>query len=256
MKSPHIIFIDFDGTLVTKERRVPRENLDAIQKVRSLGHKVFVNTGRSYANCPPGLLEFVDAFDGLVCGNGSYITCNGEVLQNIYLSDELFTSIAKFFLSHPESSCIFQSDRLLLGTGDNINVFAPGCEILHSADEIAEKYMNARFNVFCVEGQMNPEFFTLFGDFIRVFQCRTYADCVTKGLSKEIGAKAVAEHFSIPMENTVAIGDSENDVPMFNCCGTAVAVGNAPDPIKAFADIVTAPNHEFGVAKILYELFA
>ncbi len=255
MKDPHIIFIDFDGTLISDSYNIPKENIEAINAVRRLGHKVFLNTGRSYANCPEELLRHSDSFDGLICGNGSYIRYNGEVIRNVHLPFDLFLSIFKYFFERQDRACVFQSSELILKTGRNADAFCPEGKIIHSVSEITENYSDAKINVFCAEGHLDDDFYEFFGDFIQVYQCKTYADCVTKGYSKALGVQKIIELLSFPSENTVAVGDSENDLPMFSCCGTSVAMGNAPESVKAAADFISTASRECGVAAALYHLF-
>jgi len=51
----------------------------------------------------------------------------------------------------------------------------------------------------------------------------------------------------IPMNETLVIGDSDNDVPMFRAAGFAVAVENASDAVKAQADAMTLDCDHDGV---------
>ena len=46
----------------------------------------------------------------------------------------------------------------------------------------------------------------------------------------------------------MAIGDENNDIEMIEYAGLGVAMGNAPAPIKALADVTTTSNEEDGVA--------
>ena len=55
----------------------------------------------------------------------------------------------------------------------------------------------------------------------------------------------------IPMNETLAIGDSENDLDILRAVGTGIAMGNAPADIKRYADEVTLSNDEDGVAVVL-----
>ena len=47
----------------------------------------------------------------------------------------------------------------------------------------------------------------------------------------------------------MAIGDSSSDAEILKRCGLGVAMGNAPEAIKALADDVTTLNVENGVAR-------
>lgn len=62
------------------------------------------------------------------------------------------------------------------------------------------------------------------------------------------GLKAMARFFNIPIEDTVAIGDEINDIPMFHAAGLSIAMGNAEDEVKKHSDVVTLSNDENGVA--------
>ena len=44
----------------------------------------------------------------------------------------------------------------------------------------------------------------------------------------------MAAHFNIPIEDTVAIGDNFNDVPMLEVAGLSVAMGNAEEDVKSY----------------------
>ena len=45
--------------------------------------------------------------------------------------------------------------------------------------------------------------------------------------------------------------DGANDVPMLRCVPHSIAMGNAPDFVKAICEYVTAPLHEDGLARAL-----
>ncbi|MBJ3788111.1 HAD-IIB family hydrolase, partial [Bacillus sp. OA1] len=62
------------------------------------------------------------------------------------------------------------------------------------------------------------------------------------------GIQQMAAHFNIPIEDTVAIGDNFNDVPMLEVAGLSVAMGNAEEDVKKLCDVVTLTNNEHGVA--------
>ena len=68
------------------------------------------------------------------------------------------------------------------------------------------------------------------------------------GVDKGMGLKKLAELLSIPMESTMAIGDTENDLAIIEAAGIGVAMGNATDAVKARADYVTTTNTKDGVA--------
>lgn len=67
----------------------------------------------------------------------------------------------------------------------------------------------------------------------------------------------IADHYKVRMEDTVAVGDWLNDVPMLRAAGRSYAMGQAPEDVKRAASQVLTENSETGggIARIVDELF-
>ena len=63
--------------------------------------------------------------------------------------------------------------------------------------------------------------------------------------------RRVAEHYDIPREQVMAVGDESNDVGMLEWAGIGVAVNNATLPARAAADVIVSSNDENGVAEAI-----
>ncbi|MBQ9151753.1 MAG: HAD family hydrolase [Clostridia bacterium] len=72
-----------------------------------------------------------------------------------------------------------------------------------------------------------------------------------KGSDKETALTILAEYLCLDMADIIAFGDDVNDLGMLRAAGTAVAVANAIDEVKAVADYVTDSNDEDGVARFI-----
>lgn len=59
------------------------------------------------------------------------------------------------------------------------------------------------------------------------------------------------ERLEASPDQCYAIGDSANDIPMFQCVPHSIAMGDAPDAVKRTVSYVTAPLREDGLAKAL-----
>ena len=57
----------------------------------------------------------------------------------------------------------------------------------------------------------------------------------------------LAQYYGIPIEQTMAFGDQNNDITMIKTAGIGVAVGNATEELKQAADFVTKTISEDGV---------
>ena len=68
------------------------------------------------------------------------------------------------------------------------------------------------------------------------------------GVNKGTGLRFLAERLGVPMELTMACGDSENDLSMLKAAHVAVAMENAKPAVKEAATFITLSNEESGVA--------
>ena len=78
-------------------------------------------------------------------------------------------------------------------------------------------------------------------------------EIITKGINKGLAISWLCDRYGIPIEDTIAIGDSENDIAMIKTAGLGVAMGNAMPLVKQSADYIADTNDNDGVAKVIYE---
>ena len=71
------------------------------------------------------------------------------------------------------------------------------------------------------------------------------------GVTKGAALRELAVLTGIPVEETIAVGDSGNDIAMLEAAGLAVAMGNADEELKAVADVTVATNEEDGCAEAI-----
>ncbi len=78
-----------------------------------------------------------------------------------------------------------------------------------------------------------------------------FLEFASPDVTKASGIAFVAEHLGFSQERTVGFGDGENDVPLLEWTGYAVAVENADDRVLAVADFVCPSVDEEGVAQVI-----
>jgi Cof subfamily protein (haloacid dehalogenase superfamily) len=84
---------------------------------------------------------------------------------------------------------------------------------------------------------------------------RTYLEILDPGVSKGKGLLLALHDRGISPIETIAFGDEENDLPMFEAAGFSIAPGSAKETVKAKADLVIGSNAEDGIAVFLEETF-
>ncbi len=72
-----------------------------------------------------------------------------------------------------------------------------------------------------------------------------------KDVNKAAALRRIADHYGIPMERTLAIGDAANDLEMIQAAGVGVAVANSPAELQQHADWVAPSNNDQGVLAAL-----
>ncbi len=80
-----------------------------------------------------------------------------------------------------------------------------------------------------------------------------YLNIVHGGADKGKALALVCEHVGVPLSEALAIGDAAPDLEMMRVAGLSMAMGNAPDEVKAQVDVVGPGNVEDGVAWAIRE---
>ncbi|MDE6884633.1 MAG: HAD hydrolase family protein, partial [Clostridia bacterium] len=65
--------------------------------------------------------------------------------------------------------------------------------------------------------------------------------------------KWLCNKYGISTDESIAMGDSENDIEMIKAAGLGIAVGNAMPNVKLAADYIADTNDNDAVAKVIYE---
>ena len=82
-----------------------------------------------------------------------------------------------------------------------------------------------------------------------------YLEVMNLPASKTNAINFLMKAYGISREQTIAIGDNFNDKEMIEFAGMGIAMGNAPDEVKAAADFITDTNNNDGVRKALENFF-
>jgi len=105
------------------------------------------------------------------------------------------------------------------------------------------------------EAEKVKRFRLYFNDSLRFSGARTpaypgvdFINVVDPQVSKGRALEALASYLGIPLTEVIAIGDGINDIPLLSMAGLAIAMGDAPEEVKAIADYVTSDVDHSGVA--------
>jgi len=264
VKAVQLVGIDLDGTLLDNDNRISPRAREAIRQVRGEGVAVTLCTGRMFASARPYALE-LELDIPLVTYQGALVksSLSQEVLYqrflplelaarivelarklrlqvNCYYGDRLYvegyTPLTRQYAARAGVKLNLVGDLLAFMDEDPIKLVALGSDqsLLGRLEELVQKEVGDR--VYITRSQ--PE----------------YLEFTHPQATKADGLKAVTRRLGFDLERVMVIGDSFNDLAMFDCAGLPVAMGNAPLEVQARARWVTAKNEDDGVAQALEEL--
>lgn len=278
MNNVKAIFLDMDGTILHENNKASNYTKDVVDELREKGFKVFLATGRSYSEIHQLVPEGFKV-DGIISSNGT----TGEIEdQNLFkhsLSLEQVKKIVKLAQQQHIYYEVFPfgAQRIVLKEDyqwmrDMITGETPPNNVSHSEwtsrlDAMKDK-IDWRDDLPDLDYSkiylFNPNLdkITTFRDeliqnkvllSISVSNSSRYnAETMVYNTDKGTGIKEMIEHFGIQQEETLVIGDSDNDRAMFDFGHYTVAMKNARQEIKDITDEVTEEtNEEDGAAKYL-----
>jgi len=274
-----LLFTDLDGTLLDDAKNISETDMASIHAMIAAGHKFVMTTGRpltsvkriaeKYGFLKPGY--FLVSFNGGLiydCGSGnSILTRRISVDQVKFIMDEAHkrgmhahTYAGDLVVSEYETEQLKTYCRLM--QMDYVVV-----------DDIREYYgeqqkENGPINV-VVKPPIKVNVITPF-EHSSLVDFRAEMRTVTAGKLFDVFSKPemlefshmlsnkgeavrfMADFYHESIENTVAVGDEENDCPMIEAAGVGVAMANASPVVKSVADYVTTrDNNHSGIAEVI-----
>lgn len=243
-----MIFFDVDGTLVDHATgQISVKTCQAVKQLHEKGYLLCVATGRPTASLP----DFGDLhFDAFCTFNGSLCYTEQEIIHSTPISPEDVKQVLDNAdaLGRPVSVA---TQKRLAANGvdkDLADYYRLAGLELTAADDFPEVLQEPVYQM--MVGSRESEFDALVqgatGVKIAVSWDRA-VDVIPAGSGKGKAIGKILEHFNLKPEQAMAFGDSYNDVEMMQAVGTGVAMGNAPEQLKAVADAICGSVSEDGI---------
>lgn len=261
-----MIVMDMDDTLLNADHIISDANKKAILTAQSQGITIVLASGRP----TPAMARFADELqlnsqNGYVISyNGAYVTdwSNKEVLfetcltkyendllvdaahaQNLnlhtYIEGDIVTDAMNPY-TDIEADLTSMPIRLV----DNLKQTVKG--------KVPKLLMVAEPSVLKAAAEKLKQ--SLAGRFMISISKPYFLEFTNQEVDKSRGISVLCEKMGISKNDVMAIGDSYNDLTMIRDCGIGVAMANAPDDIKAIANVATLSNEESGVAHIIKQV--
>jgi len=258
-----LLVIDIDGTLVGKDSTISPENREALAKVREMGIRVSLSTGRAIRACLSIISQL--AFDGYhIFFDGALVSTPdhdkevyaqpldremvkqavefahaNDINIDLYSASHYFVERetwssnihSKFFGIEPtmtDFTGLWEQERIIKG-----GMVATSPQEAAKARAIRDRF-NSSLHFSWVTTPSYPGV-----DFVNI---------VAPGVSKGKALEVLSAYLRIDLSEIIAIGDGENDIPLLTSAGLGIAMGNASTEVKAIADEITLDIKHNGLA--------
>ncbi len=255
-----LLATDLDGTLLKNDKSISKENLEAIEYFKANGGKFTFITGR----LPVGAKRIYNLVKpnapiGCINGGGIFDWENEKLLWHKALSDE-----ALFLAEYVDKN--MPTMGIELNAFDKIYFCKKNAaveqhrknenfeDIICHYTEVNEPVSKILFADRPEEVDKLVELLSKYAESEKYYFIRSdpkYYEVLPKGSSKGDLVIRIAQMLGVDIENTIAVGDNDNDVSMLKAAGKGYAVKNASDNAKAAADFITVSNEESAIATII-----
>jgi hypothetical protein len=267
-----LIGIDFDGTLLNSDKKISKENKEAIKKAIKKGVIVSIFTGRSY----PSAINYIKELNldvPCVFQNGALImkplsekiineVCLEkekalEVCEYLEKEDKVYTVFSDFF----ETPDMIATSRIY--SSQHIQYFENNMWRTRIVKNILEELRKLEKKevvqiAFLSEKEFMKKMKTVFSDLSIIASAEIngeyFVEIFGNNIGKEKALHYLEDYYEISAEETMFIGDSFNDLEIIKKVGYGVAMGNAKDEVKKAAKFITFDNNSNGVAHILEKM--
>jgi Cof subfamily protein (haloacid dehalogenase superfamily) len=265
-KDYKLMAIDIDGTLLDKNSQITQSTCDALQKIKEKGITITFATGRFY----PDAIYFAKLL-GFSCPmillHGALIQSqDGKVIRKQGLPPESIPILIEIAKKEKVPFQIFHENFLVIEKKSKWNdVYLSFSEIKPVIVPDINQYL---------KNHKSPFSFIYLGTEQRMAKLKKVVEdrlnntiaiasahpnlleIIAPDVSKGRALKELAAMKNIPLSQTIAIGDSYNDMEVLKAAGLGVAMGNAPQEVKDIADYITKDNDNDGIAYFVSQYLA
>ena len=228
-----LLFTDLDGTLLTDDKRILDADMAAIEAMLSRGHKLVLCTGRPLTSAKQLAQKYGFDKPGFFL-----VSFNGGLIYDYATETEQLKTYCRLMKM---DYVVVKDIREYYGEFINV-VVKPPIKV-----NIITPFDHSSLVDFRAEMRK-----TTAGKLFDVFSKPEMLEFSHMQSNKGDAVRFMAEYYKVPLEDTIAVGDEENDCPMIEAACVGVAVANASPVAKAAADYVTAnDNNHSAIAEVI-----
>ncbi|MDV7021604.1 pyridoxal phosphatase [Atlantibacter subterraneus] len=265
-----VIALDLDGTLLTPQKTILPESLEALKRAREAGYQVLIVTGRHHVAIHP-FYQALALDTPAICCNGTYLY--DYHAKNVLASNPMPAVEAQQLIDvleqHQVHGLMYVDNAMLyqLPTGHVLRtenwarslpehqrpVFLQVPSLRDAAQQADAIWKFALTDADLgrlheVVAHIEEKF-----GFACEWSWHDQVDVALAGNSKGNRLAQWVESQGMTMQDVVAFGDNYNDLSMLERAGLGIAMGNADQAIKDRVNTVIGLNTEPSIAEAIYQ---
>ena len=264
-----LVFVDMDDTFLTPEKTITPLNRQALDLAYERGIQFVPCTGRNHTGLPEELAHH-PSVRYAVCCNGAIVRDLHENrnLREVTLDHALLHSLWHDLQDREVTFDLFADGGVFTARDrwhviDEMDVSEATRGIVTSVrtccDKTVDQMIDAahsicRVNVFYLNEKDRRAVWDAVDarpELTRASSLPCNVEITHAGADKGAGLAWLCNYLGVPVADTIAFGDSSNDIAMLRVAGDGVAMANATAECRAVADHVTASCEDSGVARYL-----
>lgn len=249
------VFFDIDGTLFEQGKEVPESTIRAIHKIRQNGHLAFVCSGRSRIMVPEKPILSI-GFDGVVAACGMYASFGEKVLFDDEMTTEQLSDIIPT-LKNTDTMYILEGTEYIYYDEQTIHHAIDDWYVRSIKEMIPERFRIVpeeygdihanKISIQVPKNRMEEVTERAKRHYQLLLHEENIAEIVPHGYTKADGIRRVCEMLGVAREDTIAVGDSINDIEMLRYAQVGIVMGNGTGIAKENADYITTGLYEDGI---------
>lgn len=243
MNNKIAIFLDIDGTLYDSTIKGLRpKTIEVLEELsKSDNYDLFIATGRT-VNTIVCLDPYKKFFKGFVLANGQNIIVDNKNIYNSGIDYHEVNNFVQYATEHNYCVMMLTTDQVYINILDettianfrkyvNLHIDFTKKLVYDENDIINQMWIFVSSNTIDKIAPLFPK--------LEIIKWGSFgADVIPGNTSKGDGVEMVIKHLGYKLENTYAIGDSDNDTVMFEKVGTSICMGNGTNAAKLSAKII------------------
>jgi hypothetical protein len=255
-------FLDVDGTALGADPEPSAAVVDACRALQATGIAVGFATGR----LPRGLTRLREHLGGAgvdVVHNGAQVVHDGAALATWPLPRSVSVGLGRWCMRHGVYAEFFADPHFYV-TDEREEARPSWKEVSGPPDgRVAELDLRDLDVIKVTINAFDPDQLpailaasAAMGATVELSSSPLFVgvpvvNVTAAGVTKGTGLAWAARRLGTALPDVLVVGDGLNDVSMFHIAGTAIAMGDAPEAVKAAAHLVTVTFEQDGLAVAL-----